>query len=234
MVIKKPFILVIVLSLVCISLNTHGEKVKTQGEFAIQLSKAIGLEMPTDDYIAQLEEKGITPEGGWQPDKPISNEEMASLLVRALGLQQEAAKRTEAKVEKAYRDRATILKLEGNVFVKLSEEEDWIPAKIGMKLSQKAAIKTAAGSWAELRVGMVGGVRIKENTELSLLEMTSATDGSENIILYMNVGELLVDARGISPNSDFQVRTPTTVAGVRGTIYTIKVAEGLTELKEAR
>ena len=214
--------------------SIYGQKVKTQGEFAVQLAKAIGMEMPTDDYIAQLKEQGIAPEGGWQPNKPITNQEMASLLVTALGLQQEAAKRTEAKVEQTYRDRATILNIDGDVQVRLTEEDTWIKAKVGMKLSQKASIKTGSGAWAELRVGMVGAIKVKENTELSLLELSSSSDGSENIILYMNVGELLVDARGIDPDSDFQVRTPTTVAGVRGTIYTITVAEGLTELKEAR
>lgn len=206
---------------------------KTQGEFAVQLCKALGLEVPAGDYIAQLEAQGISPEGGWQPDKPMTNTEMADMLAKALGLEKEIEEKVALKVEEAYRDKATIIKLAGKVEVKIGEG-NWIPAEEGMKLALNDSIRTGPDSWADLRVGMVGGVKIKENSEIKLSELSSNPDGSENIILYMTIGEMLVDVRGIQKDSDFQVHTPTTVAAVRGTIYNVKVEGEKTELKEAQ
>lgn len=220
----------------CITLANAQEKQqgqRTQGEFAVQLCKALGLEVPAGDYIAQLEAQGIFPEDGWVSDKPINNTEMANMLSKALGLEKEIEEKVAQKVEEAYRDKATIIKLEGKVEVKIGEG-DWIPAEEGMKLTQNDSIRTGAGSWADLRVGMVGGVKIKESSEIKLSELSSNPDGSENIILYMTLGEMLVDARGIQKDSDFQVQTPTTVAAVRGTIYNVKVVGEKTELKDTK
>lgn len=209
------------------------EQQKTQGDFAVQLCKAMGIEVPTGDYIAQLEAKGISPEGGWKANKPISNAEMAGLLAKALGLEKEVEAKTAKKLEEAYRDKATVIRFEGNVNVKTAKEAGWIPAEIGMKLSKADSIKTGPESWIELRVGMVGGIRIKENSEVNLSELSTTPSGGENIILYMTIGEMLVDVRGIAPGSDFQVHTPTTVAAVRGTIYNVKISGELTQILEA-
>lgn len=206
---------------------------KTQGEFAVQLCKALGLEVPAGDYIAQLDAQGISPEGGWQPDKPMTNTQMADMLAKALGLEKEIEERVAQKVDEAYRDQATIIKLAGKVEVRIGEGS-WAPASEGMKLTHNDSIRTGPDSWADLRVGMVGGVKIKENSEIKLSELSSNPDGSENIILYMTIGEMLVDVRGIQKGSDFQVQTPTTVAAVRGTIYNVKVEGEKTELKEAQ
>lgn len=208
-------------------------KEKTQGEFAVQLCKALGLEVPTGDYITQLESKGIAPEGGWQASKPISNTEMADILAKALGLEKKIEEQVATKVDEAYRNKATIIKVVGNAEVKIGEKGDWTSAQEGMKLTQNDTIKTGPGSSVDLRVGMVGGIKIKENSELKLSELSSNPDGSENITLYMNIGEVLVDARGLKKGSDFQVHTTTTVAAVRGTIYNVKVSQDKTEIAEA-
>lgn len=229
---------VLVFSLTLCFALTYAEDVakkqKTQGEFAVQLCKAMGIDVPTGDYIAQLQNQGISPQDGWNAEKPISNTEMANLLAKALGLEKEVEKRVAKKVQEAYRNKATVIRTEGDVKVKTANESNWTPAEVGMKLSQAATIKTGKKSWAELRVGMVGGIRIKENTEVVLNELSSKPNGSENIILYMNIGEMLVDARGIAKDTDFQVRTPTTIAAVRGTIYNVKIEGETTEVKEAK
>lgn len=227
------WIIVLTLFVILAFAQEKAEKQKTQGEFAVQLCRALGLEVPAGDYIAQLEARGIVPEGGWQVDKPMSNTEMANILAKALGLEKEIEERVARKVEEAYRDKATIIKLEGRVEVKIGEVGDWVPAEVGMKLTKNDSIKTGPESWADLRVGMVGGVKIKENSEVKLSELSSNPDGSENVILYMTVGDMLVDARGIPKGTSFQVHTPTTVAAVRGTIYNVKIVGERTEIKEA-
>lgn len=207
------------------------EQQKTQGEFAVQLCKALGLEVPAGDYIVQLEKRGIAPEGGWQADKPMSNTEMANILAKSLGLEKEIGEKTALKMEETYRNKATIIKLAGKVDVKIGEQKDWSSAQEGMKLTQDDSIRTGPDSWVDLRIGMVGGVKIKENSEIKLSELSSNPDGSENIIMYMSIGEMLVDARGLQKGSDMQVHTPTTVAAVRGTIYNVKVTGEKTEVR---
>lgn len=213
------------------SVSAEGKK---QSQFAAQLCNALGIEVTDGNYIAPLEAKGIVPENGWNPENTLSNKEMATLLAKAMGLEQEIDEKVSNKLNQAYRNKATIIRLEGTVSVKVDNNADWVIAETGMKLSQDDSIKTGPQSWAELRVGMVGGVRVKENTELDLIELSSKTGKAENIILYLNLGEMLVDARGIDTDTSFQVRTATTVAGVRGTIYNIKVGENLTEIEDTK
>jgi len=205
---------------------------KTQGEFARQLCKALAFDVPTGDYIRQLESQNIIPEGGWQADKAISNSEMASLLARALGLEKDIESKVDKKLQEEYRDRATVISFEGDVKVQIGIKGEWVKADVGMKLAESDSIKTGSDSWAELKVGMVGGIKIKENSVVRLSELSSQPSGREDIILYMSVGEMLVDARGIHSETDFQVRTPTTVAAVRGTVYNVKITGDKTEIIE--
>lgn len=231
---KRMFLLFLVLffAVIFVFPSFAEEKKKTQGEFAIQLCRALGLEVPAGDYIAQLESHGIVPEGGWQESKLITDAEMADLLTKSLGLEKKVEEKVAIKVDEAYRNKATVIKFEGTVEVRIGEKGDWVPAQEGMKLSQNDSIKTGPNSWADLKVGVVGGLKIKANSELKLSELSSNPNGSENIILYMSLGEALVDARGIKKDSDFQVQTATTVAAVRGTIYNVKVSKDKTEIKE--
>lgn len=209
------------------------EKQKTQGEFAVQLCKALGMEVPAENCISQLESRGIVPEGGWQASKPINNAEVAALMTKALGMEDKIEKRVTAEVDAAYRNKATIIKLEGKVEVKIGDKGGWAAAQEGMKLTQNDSVKTGPKSYADLKLGVIAGIKIRENTELRLSELSSNPDGAENVTLYLDLGEVLVDARGIKKGSDFQVHTPTTVAAVRGTIYNVKVSEeGKTEIKE--
>ena len=53
-------------------LSAYSEDQKTQGEFAQQLCKALGLDITKGDHIKQLESRSVIPEGGWQETKPIS------------------------------------------------------------------------------------------------------------------------------------------------------------------
>jgi len=207
-----------------------GKTQKTQGEFAMQLCKALGLKASEGNYITALNARGITPKEGWKADSRITNREMANLLAKALGIETSGGKIAK-KAEEAYRNKAIIVGMQGQINVKIGEAKNWKQAKISMELSQADSVKTGNNSWVKLRVGTMGIVKIKENTEIKLSKLSSNPNGSENIILYMNIGEILVDARGIPENSDFQVNTPTTVAAVRGTIYSVKVTGETTEIK---
>lgn len=208
---------------------------QTQGEFAIQLVKALGWDMDfpptatTEEYINILKEVGIEPPGGFQPEKPIAKEDRMMLLSKALSIEE-----TGIPEEKGifYRDTAVITKISGDVKIKRGESGQWIKAEEGMKLSENDSIKTSKDSFVHLNVGLAGRIKVKEDTELLLKTLSSeAGKHIETICLYLAMGELIIDARDIKEASTFDTVTPTTIAGVRGTIYSVKVLESKTIVK---
>jgi hypothetical protein len=98
-----------------------------------------------------------------------------------------------------------------------------------MQLTIGDSIKTGASSFVSLRAGRFGRISITENSTLSLKEIKYLKErDTENIILNLARGEAVIDARDIKKGSRFAIQTPTTVAAVRGTIYSVKIANGET------
>jgi hypothetical protein len=66
-----------------------------QGELALMLVEVLGFSRflparPTEQQaIAILLENGIEPQGGWKPDAPVYAPDLAVIIVKALGLQDE-------------------------------------------------------------------------------------------------------------------------------------------------
>lgn len=213
----------------------EAEKPLTQGEFAIRLVKALCLDSgltdssPVESYIERLKEKGIKLEGEFQPDKIITKEEKSQLITKAFHVEVPIEEKPRGIF---YRDRAIIVYIEGNVQVKLGGKEAWVKAEKDMKLSEDDSIRTGPKSLVDLNVGVAGRVRIKENTELLLKTLsTQAEIRRETVCLYLAMGEMIVDVNKVGPDSIFLTTTPTATVGVRGTIYSIKVTESKTEIK---
>lgn len=220
--------------------NILGAEEMTGGEFVIKLVRSIGLDYKlspdagVNDYIAMLEKEGIVMPLGFDPAKPMTKEQKADLLARVLNI--ETGKEDIAQmITETYRDKAVIKELSGNVLVKRKGETDWIPAKIDMELIEQDSVKTGPASTVLLRVGIAGRVEIKENSELILKNIsTQINKKSENILIYLAMGEAKVDVRFIEKDTVFETVTPTTLAAVRGTIYIVRVlpAEGKTEIRQ--
>lgn len=201
----------------------------TQGEFVIRLVRGLGWDSgftnSTDIslYIKRLKDKGIKLADGFKADKIITKDDRALLVSKALALEIRSGKLEE--VNQRIRDRAVIIHLEGDVWVRCGDSPKWIPAKQGMRLSGKDYIRTGPNSQANLSVGISGRVRIKENTELFLKNLsTEVGDKSETVCLYLAMGEMTVDVKRLNEDSTFITETQTALIGVRGTIYNIRVA----------
>ena len=122
---------------------------------------------------------------------------------------------------------ANVLYVEGNVDVKL-QGNDWVPAQEGMALNEKDAIRTGQDSWALLEIEQMGGVaeiEIKESSELSMAELAkNDKEGTQSTLLDLAIGEVLITASKLhTPESKFEVKTPTSIVGVRGTKFSVKV-----------
>ncbi len=241
---KKLFIiasLFIIISAIFI-LPSPAQEQMTQAKFIANIVAYLHIQhkLPQDpkftDYVKLLTEEGFKLPADMAPEKAISRGEKADLLSQLMNRDTVAADELAAKREK-YRGRAIIQKMQGKVFVKVGGTKEWVPAEVNMSLSQTDAIKTGKNSSLHLKVGVGGNIIVKEETEVTLREITEGKlRKSEKILIYLAMGEITVDARFIEKDSTLETYTPTAVAAVRGTIYTVKVIPGSnkTEIREAR
>jgi hypothetical protein len=125
-------------------------------------------------------------------------------------------------------DRYGTLKNPGkDVFVK-SQGGDWMPAKDGMVILPGDQVKTTDSSSVELVMdaGKTGKVEIKEGSLFRILQAESdPSTGDKRTVLDLALGKILVKVESLKGNSKFEVRTPTALTGVRGTIFEVTVKE---------
>lgn len=216
-IIKYQTIICLILFLCVVSVYGQ-EQNTTKGEFAVHLAKLVtGKQLSADNAIAVLKDRGISLAPA---SEPILQPEMAAILARVLDFDPATAQ----KMDISNQNKATVSKLTGRVDVRQNPHSNWTPAVAGMLLNEDSTVRTAAGSLVELRVGMLGVVTIRENTELDIASLAARQDGSENIVIHLALGEITVNVEGLPAKTDWSTVTPTTLAAVRGTVYTVKVA----------
>ena len=124
--------------------------------------------------------------------------------------------------------KAKILQIRGNVEVMLLRQRQWIPARRTMLLSEGDIIKTGRNSWAVLNLdglAETATIEIEENSQVMLSELTKdERKNTQDTLLDLGIGKILIKARKLhSPDSKFEVKTPTSVVGVRGTTFSVTV-----------
>ncbi len=112
-----------------------------------------------------------------------------------------------------------------------------VPVEVGKLVRARDVLITAPGSSVDLRwVGWTGGMRIRvgEKTRFTLVRATvGRSDDSEDSRLRVDVGRIWVRFhRALTGRSKFEVETPTVVAAVRGTAFSVAVEpDGATEVQ---
>jgi hypothetical protein len=96
-------------------------------------------------------------------------------------------------------------------------------AKIGLLVREKDQIKTTNGS-VDLQTRTGSAVRIREFTTITVASLAGKNGGESKI--KMDHGGLLANVKKASSNENFSVVTPTAVAGVRGTKFSVDVQDG--------
>lgn len=122
---------------------------------------------------------------------------------------------------------ATIVELKGKAEVR-TPEGSWVEAKLGMVLNQGAVLRTKKKSWLVLNLdGMAetAVVEVKENSQLKLSQLLeNKQEATQNTLLDLALGEILIKAKKLhSEKSKFEVKTPTSIVGVRGTSFSVTV-----------
>lgn len=117
---------------------------------------------------------------------------------------------------------ATLVNLIGDVMVR-QDAGEWKPATPGTLVKINDEIKTSAGASAEILLDN-GSVQIKEKSlfKINTLDLDPAT-GEKITYLDLALGKIMVHAQKLQGNSKFEVRTPTSTTGVRGTVFEVSV-----------
>lgn len=100
------------------------------------------------------------------------------------------------------------------------------PAKVGDRLKASGeGISTSPNSSAKLAVDSgIGTIDVSENTNLQVKSLSTLRNGAKTTDLAMNRGRNRVRVRSFkNPRSRFTIQTPTGIAGVRGTDFTVVV-----------
>lgn len=118
---------------------------------------------------------------------------------------------------------AKIVDLKGKVSVKKELSAAWQEAKINMLLSKSAEIKTAKDSLCTLAFDeeLKNIMTIKENSQVKLESIIPAK-------VFLPEGRVFSLIDNLSSIEKFEVRTPTAIAGARGTGFSVENLNGQT------
>jgi len=122
---------------------------------------------------------------------------------------------------------AVVVDAKGVVEVK-TPIEDWKPAQKGMVLTQGDIIRTQKASEAVLGMddgGKMTTVELSQSGQLQLAVLLENKDAAtQSTLLDLSMGTVLIKAQKIrSLKSKFEVKTPTSVVGIRGTVFSVSV-----------
>ncbi|MFO1479745.1 MAG: FecR domain-containing protein [Turneriella sp.] len=124
------------------------------------------------------------------------------------------------KKEQASLDSAKFTYVKGDVLVSGK------PATLGQTVSKDATIEVKNNSMAVLQFSSAASITLKANSVLSIANLAKNDAGKPVIELSQSNGSSFSKiAKG---QSDFSIKTPTAVAGVRGTSFELEVGNGKT------
>lgn len=134
-------------------------------------------------------------------------------------------------------NKAVVRAVRGSANYSTDRGANWKTLKVGANLNQNSVIRTAPGSQVDLFLNENGPVvRVMEGSTLGLDKLTVDRTGTgDNVIetqLDLRNGRILGNVKRLAAASKYEVKTPTGVAGIRGTRYdissdgTVTVVEG--------
>jgi len=113
-----------------------------------------------------------------------------------------------------------LLGASGDAAIRHRDSTAWIPARLKMEVFEGDVVRTAKESRVEITLMDKSVLRIGEETELELTKATIAKKSKE-VQSNLNKGKLWANIAQAGGSRTFQVKAPTAVCAVRGTIYRI-------------
>ncbi len=139
---------------------------------------------------------------------------MAAAAIFALGFTTVTAAPSQGK--------ATVVSVKGEV--QYSTGGAWQPLKAGMTLMSGSVIQTADGAEANLDLGPSGVIKVESGSTVSIDKLTVEKTSAETITetqLDVRKGKIAGKVNKQSTASRYEVKTPTGVAGIRGTTFSV-------------
>jgi len=118
---------------------------------------------------------------------------------------------------------ATIVDFSGQVTITKAAENKTFTAFKGMSLTQGDRIETEKNSSLILEIGEDKELRVSENASFTISELQGGKDSqTESTEISLKSGGVWADVKNkLSPDSRFEIATPTAVMGVRGTKFSV-------------
>lgn len=115
--------------------------------------------------------------------------------------------------------KATVVKVSGGVRIRNHGSVFWHDAKVNEVIGTGSQIETKENGQIEIKLENNNVINLKPNTKLILRKLTAnlKTGDYENL-LESNIGKIRAKVEKIKGGSRFEIKTPTAVACVRGTI----------------
>lgn len=126
--------------------------------------------------------------------------------------------------------KAKFVTVKGDVKARASASASWQAVKAGDAVAEGAQVKSGANSEATIGWGNGNVLKVKALSQITVTGFSSA-GGSSTSNVTLDSGKVYAKAGKLSKGSSFQVKTPTAVAGVRGTDFecsetSVAVVEG--------
>ena len=119
---------------------------------------------------------------------------------------------------------AVITDMQGQVMYLSSDTGEWLPASLGITLKEKDTVKTLDdGTCTLLFKGMADATAEIRPKGVMEVKGVNTADAGDNTELELTLGSVLVKAEKLQGESEFQVRTPNSIVGIRGTESEVSV-----------
>ncbi|KPK42595.1 MAG: hypothetical protein AMJ78_01925 [Omnitrophica WOR_2 bacterium SM23_29] len=136
---------------------------------------------------------------------------------------------TAVEQEEPGQMKAVVVEVAGSVTVRSRGTLFWHDAKVNEVLSAGDEIETKEDGKIEIRLENRNIINLKPNTKLILQKLSQDLEtGDYENLLECNIGKIRAQVEKIKGNSKFEIKTPTAVAAVRGTILYLNVLPNLT------
>jgi hypothetical protein len=121
----------------------------------------------------------------------------------------------------------------GKVEIRLSGEKEWTALRAADPVFQGSTVRTAKESRARFLMSDKSVLTVDESSEFEINDYAVAADAQSSLLTMFKGKLIAVVTKALTAGkSKYEIRTPTAVAGVRGTYLGLEVAEaeGRTEL----
>lgn len=125
---------------------------------------------------------------------------------------------------------AKVLEIMGDAQYLKAGSADWAKLDQGVMLSEGDKLKT--GPESQVRLELTGNQKtaelvIRKDTEFSLATFRhDEANMIDSTLLDVEIGSVLVKAEKLIGSSKFEVKTPTSIVGIRGTTFEVNVSKG--------